>query len=121
MGPLECSECPRECSRPFGIVTVVICGIAGVEWLEGCVWITELLLIFLTPAYFLFMARETTLVDMTLRVLEIVDVRSDILVNFLVVLARVVDAIAPRPPLERLSIITMLFGEMAFAGAAIRS
>ena len=44
------------------------------------------------------MARETTLVDMTSRVSEIVDVRSDILVDFLVVLARVVDVVPLAPP-----------------------
>ena len=34
-GPLEYSECPRECWGPFGIVTVVIYGVADIEWLEG--------------------------------------------------------------------------------------
>ena len=106
MGPLECLECPRECSGPFGIITVVICSIVGVKWLEGYVWITELLLIFLTPAYFLFMARETTPIDMTACIPEIVDVRSNILVDFLVELARVVDMVRPGSPMEGLSIIT---------------
>ena len=90
--------CPCECSGPFGIVTVVICGIASVEWLEGYVWIIELLLIFLMTAYFLFMARETAPVDMTSRVLKITNVRSDILVNFFVVLARVVEMVPPSSP-----------------------
>ena len=49
-------------------------------------------------AYFFFMVREMALVDMTSRVLEIVDVRSDVLVDFLVVLARVVDAVPLAPP-----------------------
>ena len=49
-------------------------------------------------AYFFFMVRETTLVDMTSRVSEIIDVRSNVLVDFLVVLARVVDAVAPGSP-----------------------
>ena len=56
------------------------------------------MLVFLTPAYFFFMARETVLVGMTSRVSEIVDVRSDVLVDFLVMLARVVDAVAPSSP-----------------------
>ena len=99
MGPLECSEYSCECSGPFGIITVVICGIAGIERLEGYVRITKLLLVFLTQAYFLFMARETAPVDMTSRVSEIIDVRSDILVDFLVMLARVVDAVPHSSPL----------------------
>ena len=78
----------------------MICGVAGVEWLEGYVQITELWLVFLTPAYFFFMARETTLVDMSSRVSEIVEVRSDILVDFLVMLARVVNAVALGSPLR---------------------
>ena len=90
---LECSKCSRECSGPFGIITVVIGGIVGVKWLEGCIRITELLLVFLTPAYFLFMLRETVPIDMTSCVPEVVDVCSDILINFLVVLARVVDMV----------------------------
>ena len=72
-------------------------------------------------AYFFFMVRETTLVDMTSHILEIVDVRSDVLVDFLVMLARVVDAVAPGSPLERLSIIVVLVDETTLAGAVIRS
>ena len=53
--------------------------------------------------------------------LEIVDVRSDILVDFLVMLARVVDAVPPSSPLEGLSIITIMVGETTSVGAAIRS
>ena len=76
----------------------MICGVADVEWLEGCVRIIELLLIFLTPTYFFFMAREMAPIDMTSRVPEIVDVRSDILVDFLVMLARVVNTVSPSSP-----------------------
>ena len=50
------------------------------------------------PMYFLFMAREMAPVDMMSRVSEIVDVRSDILVDFLVMLARVVDTVPLPPP-----------------------
>ena len=121
MGPLECSECSCECSGPFRIVTIEICSIAGVKWLEGCIQITELLLVFLTPVYFLFMTRETAPVDMMSRIPEIVDVCSDILFDFLVVLVRVVDAVPPSSPLEGLSIIAMLVGETTLAGAAIES
>ena len=34
-GPLECSECSHECSGHFGIITVGICSITSVKWLEG--------------------------------------------------------------------------------------
>ena len=78
------------------------------------------MLVFLTVAYFI-MARETALVDMSLRISEIVEVRSDVLVDLLVVLAVMFDAVAPSSPLERLSIITVLVGETTLAGAAIRS
>ena len=76
----------------------MIGSIADVKWLVGCIWITELLLVFLTPAYFLFMVRETTPVDMASRIPENVDVRSDILIDFLVMLVRVVDMVSPSSP-----------------------
>ena len=95
MGPLECSEHSRECLGPFGIVTIEIGSIADVKWLEGCIQITKFLLIFLTPAYFLLMSGETAPIDMTSCILEVVDVCSDILIDFLVVLARVVDMVPP--------------------------
>ena len=98
MGPLECSECSRECSGPFGIITVGIGIIASVKWLEGCVWIAEFLLVFLTPAYFLLIPRETAPIDMTSFIPEVVDVCSDILIDFLVVLVRVVDMVPPSSP-----------------------
>ena len=44
------------------------------------------------------MARETTPVDMTSRVSEIVDVRSDILLDLLIVLMRVADVVPLAPP-----------------------
>ena len=75
----------------------------------------------LTLAYFLFIMREMAPVDMMLCIPVIVDVRSNILVDFLVMLVRVVDVVAPSSPLGRLSIITMLVGEMASTGAAIGS
>ena len=78
------------------------------------------MLVFLTTVYF-FMARETVLLDMTSCVSKIVDVRTDVLLDFLVVLARVVDAVTPSSPLERLSVIAVLVGKTTSAGAAIRS
>ena len=50
--------------------------------------------------YFFFMATEAALVDTSSRVSEIVEVDSDVLVNLMVVLVRVFNAVAPRPPLE---------------------
>ena len=81
----------------------------------------KLLLIFLTVVYFFFMAREKAPVNMMSRVSEIVDVRSDVLVDFLVVLVRVVNVVAPSSPLERLSIMVVLVSETTSAGAVIRS
>ena len=60
-------------------------------------------------------------VDMMSRVSKIVDVRLDVLVDFLVMLARVVDAVAPSSPLERLSIVAVLVSETTSIGAVIRS
>ena len=91
-------ECSRECLGPFRIVTIGIGSIANVKWLEGCIQITEFLLVFLTPAYFLLIPRETAPIDMTSCILEVVDVCSDILIDFLVVLARVVDMVPLAPP-----------------------
>ena len=67
------------------------------------------------------MPRETTPIDVTSCILEVVDVFLDILIDFLVVLARVVDMVPPGSSLEGLSIVTMLVGEMASAGAEIGS
>ena len=98
MGTLECSECSRECSGPFRIITVGIDGIAGVKWLEGCIWITKFLLAFLMSAYFLLMTREMVPIDMTSCIPEVVDVCSDILIDFLVMLVMVVDTVSPSSP-----------------------
>ena len=59
--------------------------------------------------------------DMTSRMSEIIEVCSNDLFDFLVMLARVVDAVAHSSPLERLSIVVVLVGETTSAGAAIRS
>ena len=56
------------------------------------------MLVHLMAAYFFFVVREMALVDMRSRVSKIVDVRSDVLVDFLVMLARVVDTVALAPP-----------------------
>ena len=44
------------------------------------------------------MARKMVLVDTSSRISEIVEVCSDVLVDFLVVLVRVVDVVAPGSP-----------------------
>ena len=72
-------------------------------------------------AYLFFMVRETAPFDMTSRISEIVEVHLDVLFDFLVMLARVVDMVAHSSPLERLSIIAVLVGEMTSARAVIRS
>ena len=73
------------------------------------------MLILLMASYFFFMATKTALVDTTSRVLEIVEVGSDILVDFLVMLARVFEAVAPSSPLEGLSVVVVLVNEMTWA------
>ena len=73
------------------------------------------MLILLTAAYFFFMATKTALVDASSRVSEIVEVRSDVLVDLLVVLAKVFDAVAPSSPLEGLSVIAVLVSAMTWA------
>ena len=70
-------------------------------------------------AYFFFMATEAALVDTSSCVSEIVEVDSDVLVDLLVVLARVFNVVAPSSPVERLPIIAVLVGEATWA--AIRS
>ena len=62
---------------------------------------------------------STALVDTSSRVSKIVEVDLDVLVDLLVVLARVFDAVAPSSPLEGLPIIAVLVGETTWA--AIRS
>ena len=49
-------------------------------------------------AYFFFMATEAALVDMSSCVSKIIEVHSDILVDLLVVLAKVFNVVAPRSP-----------------------
>ena len=67
------------------------------------------------------MATKAALVDTSSRVSKIVEVRSDVLVDLLVVLARVFDAVAPSSPLEGLSIIAVLVGGMTLVGVMIGS
>ena len=73
------------------------------------------MLVLLAVAYFFFMAIEVVLVDTSSHVSEIVEVDSDVLVNLLVMLARVFDAVAPSSPLEGLPIVMVLVGEATWA------
>ena len=66
-------------------------------------------------AYFFFMATETSLVDMLSCISEIIELHSDVLVDLLVMLARVFDTVAPSCPLEGLSIVAMLVDEATWA------
>ena len=56
------------------------------------------MLVFLTAAYFFFMATEAVFVDTSSRISEIVEVHSGVLVDLLVVLAVMFDAVAPSSP-----------------------
>ena len=77
------------------------------------------MLVLLAAAYFFFMTTETTFVDMSSRVSKIVEVRSDVLVDLLVVLVRVFDVVARSSPQEGLSVVVVLVDEMTWV--AIRS
>ena len=63
------------------------------------------------------MATEAALVDTSSCVSEIIEVHSDVLVDLLVVLVKVFDAVAPSSPLEGLSIVAMLVDKMTLAVA----
>ena len=73
------------------------------------------MLVLLMAAYFFFMATEAVLVDTSSCVSEIIEVHSDVLVDLLVVLAKVFDVVAPSFPLEGLFIVAMLVSEMTWA------
>ena len=48
-------------------------------------------------AYFLFLAGETAPIDLTLRISEVVEVRSDVLFDLLIVSMRVAEAVPLAP------------------------
>ena len=52
---------------------------------------------------------------MSSRILEIVEVHSYVLVDLLVVLAKVLDAVVPSSPLNGLPVIAVLVGEATWA------
>ena len=73
------------------------------------------MLVLLATAYFTFMATEAAFVDSSSCILEIVEVHLDVLVDLLVVLAVMFDAVAPSSTLEGLPVITVLVGEATLA------
>ena len=73
------------------------------------------MLVLLAVAYFILMATEMAFVDTSSRISEIIKVHSDVLVDLLVVLAKVFNAVAPSSPLEGLSIVAVLVGKTTWA------
>ena len=73
------------------------------------------MLVLLAVAYFFFMAIEVVFVDTSSCILEIVEVHSDVLVDLLVVLAVMFDAVAPSSALEELLVVAVLVGEATLA------
>ena len=62
-------------------------------------------------AYFFFMATEAAFVDISSCISEIVEVHSDVLVDLLVGLAMMFNAVAPSSALEGLPVVAVLVGE----------
>jgi len=57
--------------------------------------------VLLAAAYFFFMATEATLLDTPSCIPKVTEVHSSVLFDLLVVLAMMLDAVAPVSPLER--------------------
>ena len=73
------------------------------------------MLVLLAVAYFFLMVTEAAFVDTSSCISEIVEVHSDVLVDLLVVLAVMFDAVAPCFPLEGLLVVAVLVGEATWA------
>ena len=73
------------------------------------------MLVLLAVMYFFFMAIEAVFVDTLSCISKIVEVHSDVLVDLLVMLAVMFDAVAPSSALERLPVVTVLVGEATLA------
>ena len=71
--------------------------------------------ILLAVVNFVFMAIKATFVDASSCIPKIVEVHSDVLVDLLVVLAVMFDAVAPSSALEELPIVAVLVGETTLA------
>ena len=77
------------------------------------------MLVLLELAYFIFMATEAAFIDVSSCISKIVDVHSDVLVDLLIALAVMFDAVAPRSALEGLPVVAVLVGEATWV--AIKS
>ena len=77
------------------------------------------MLILLAAAYFFFMAIEAVFINTSSCISEIVEVHSDVLVNLLVVLAVMFNAVVHSSTLEGLPIVVVLVNEATWV--AIRS
>ena len=73
------------------------------------------MLVLLATAYFFFMATEAAFIDMSSCISDIVEVHSDVLVDLLVGLAVMFNAVAHSSSLEGLPVVTALVGEAAWA------
>jgi len=73
------------------------------------------MLVLLAVTYFVFMAIEAAFVDTSSCILEIVEVHMDVLVDVLVGLAVMFNAVAPSSALEGLPIVVVLVGEATWA------
>ena len=73
------------------------------------------MLVLLAVAYFVFMATEAAFVDTSSCISEIVEVHSDVLVDLLVGLAMMFNAVAPSSALEGLLVVAVLVGEATWA------
>ena len=73
------------------------------------------MLVLLAAVYFFFMETEAAFVDMLSCISKIVEVHSDVLVDHLVMLAEMFDAVAPSSTLEGLPIVAVLVGEATLA------
>ena len=73
------------------------------------------MLILLAAVYFIFMATEAAFVDTSSCISEIVEVHSDVLVDLLVGLAVMFNAVAPSSALEGLPVVATLVGEATWA------
>ena len=69
------------------------------------------MLVLLAAAYFVFMATKAAFVDTSSCISEIVEVHSNILVDLLVVLAMMFNAVAPSSALEGLPVVAVLVSE----------
>ena len=73
------------------------------------------MLVLLAAAYFFFMAIETAFIDTSSCISEIVEVHSDILVDLLVGLVVMFNAVAPSSALKGLPVVAVLVGEATWA------